>query len=253
MTLEQLLEELRRLPDVVLHPGASSTAIKRLEQRYGIQLPAIHRELLLQTNGIEADGGYLRLYGVGPEAAVDMGAWNEPELWKFSWHPVVRRLFSFGGDGWGMQFAYLIADLGSDVSDAPIYMVADSDRELPPSRQTFRDYLERGLLANARAQLSEFSRRVRREVGDLTPGELVTLAPHPIVGGPRRVANVVKMPAVSAMVVNGDINTEWLRVTKGLRRDGHVTGVVPYVDEQGRGRIRLRYQPSLHASHDQSS
>ena len=40
--------------------------------------------LLLHTNGIDAAGGYGRLFGVGLDAGVDMEDWNDPELWQFS-------------------------------------------------------------------------------------------------------------------------------------------------------------------------
>jgi hypothetical protein len=245
VTLDEFLAELGQLPDVVLHPGASEDAIDKLEGRYGIRLPSIHRELLQRTNGIEAAGGYVRLYGVGPDAAgVDMEAWNEPELWKFSWPPFVTELFCFGGDCWGYQFAYRVADLSAAVSDAPIHMLAVSHRRIRPSNQTFEEYLYKGFLANAREQLSAFDGKVRKKVGDLAPGELLTLAPHPIIGGPERVGNVMKMPAATVMVLTGDTQSEWLRAKKeGGTGDTEVTGVVPYVDENGRARIRLTSQP----------
>jgi len=186
VTLDEFLAELHQLPDVVMHPGASEDAIEKLEQRYGIRLPAIHREVLLRTNGIEAAGGYVRLYGVGPDAGVDMEAWNEPELWKFAWQPFVAELFSVGGDCWGLQVAYRFAALSSDLPDAPVHMLAESHRRIRPSRQSFEEYLYEGFLANARQQGLEFDRRVRKKVGDLAPGELLTLAPHPIIGGPDR-------------------------------------------------------------------
>lgn len=242
MTLEEFLAELRRLPGVVLHPGASEDAIDGVERTYGVRLPAAHHELLLRTNGIEAAGGYLRLYGVGPKAGIDLGWWNEPSVWKFAWHPFVKGYFCFGGDGWGMQIAYNLDEINSEVLDAPTYILVDLDQRPPPSRQTFTQFLEQGFLGNARQQMSDFTRRVRKKVGDLAPNELVTLAPHPVIGGPRRVANVVKMPAAAAMVVNGDVNTELIRVTEGFSRDGEVTRVVPYVDENGRGRIRLEFE-----------
>jgi hypothetical protein len=246
VTLDEFLAELAQLPDVVLHPGASEGAIDKLERRYGIRLPAIHRELLLRSNGIEAAGGYLRLYGMGPDAGVDMEAWNDPELWKFSWQPFVAELFCFGGNCWGYQFAYRLADLSADVPDAPIHILADVDRRIRPSEQTFEEYLHKGFLANARQQRSEFGRRVRKKVGDLAPGELLTLAPHPIIGGPERVGNVMKMPAATVMVITGDTQSEWLRAKKeGGTGDTEVTGVVPYVDEKGRARIRLTSRPRV--------
>lgn len=243
MTLDEFLAELRLLPDAVLHEGASDDAIDKLEQRYGIRLPAIHRELLLRTNGIEAAGGYVRLYGVGPDAAVDMEAWNEPELWKFSWHPFVAELLCFGGNCWGYQFAYRFADLSTDVPDAPSHMVAVGHRRPRPSNQTFEEYLYEGFLTNAREQLSAFTRRVRNKVGDLPPGELLTLAPDPIIGGAERVGNVVKMPAATVMIILGDTQSEWNRASKATGGNTEITGVVSYVDEKGRRRIRLAYRP----------
>ena len=246
MTLDEFLAELRVLPDVVLHEGASNDALDKLEQRYGIRLPAIHRELLSRTNGIEAAGGYVRLFGIGPGAGVDMEAWNEPDLWKFSWQRFVTELFCFGCNCWGYQFAYRVDDLSSDVPDAPMHMLADIDRRIRPSDQTFEEYLYKGFLGNARQQRSEFGRRVRKKVGDLAPDELLTLAPHPIIGGPERVGNVMRMPAATVMVITGDTQSEWLRAKKeGGTGDTEVTGVVPYVDEKGRARIRLTSRPRV--------
>ena len=241
MTLDEFLAELRLLPDAVLHKGASEDAIAEVERRYGIRFPAIHRELLLRTNGIEAAGGYLRLYGVGPNAAVDMEAWNEPELWKFSWRPFVGGLLCFGGTAWGFQFAYRFADIGIDRLDAPMHILADGHPGLRPSDQTFEEYLHQGFLPNAREQLAPFDRKVRKKVGDLAPGELLTLAPHPILGGAARVGNVVKMPAVTVMIISGDTHREWMKASEATGGNTEVTGVVPYVDENGRRRIRLRY------------
>jgi hypothetical protein len=45
----------------------------------------------------------------------------------------------------------------------------------------------------------------------------------------------MKMPAVSAMVVNGDISTQLARASPGQS----VRGVVPYEDEHCRARMRL--------------
>lgn len=241
MTLDEFLAELSLLPDAVLHQGASEDVIDKVERRYGIRFPAIHRELLLRTNGIEAAGGYLRLYGVGPDAAVDMEAWNEPELWKFSWQPFVADLFCFGGTCWGGQLVYRLAEVSTVRPDAPLHILMDGQRFLRKSDQTFEEYLYQGFLANAREQLSPFTRRVRKKVGDLGPGELLTLAPHPIIGGADRVGNVVKMPAVTVMIISGDTLREWMRASEATGGNTDVTGVVPYVDEKGRRRIRLRY------------
>ena len=245
MTLDEFLDELRLLPDVVMHPGASQDAIDELERRYSIRLPAIHRELLLRTNGIEAAGGYLRLYGVGPDAAIDMETWNDRELWKFSWQPFVAELLCFGGNCWGNQSACRFADLTTYVPDAPSHMLAVSHRRPRPSNQTFEEYLYEGFLTNARHQLSAFTRRVRKKVGDLAPGELLALAPDPLIGGAERVGNVVKMPATTVMIILGDTASEWLRAKEGGTGDTEVTGVVSYVDEKRRRRIRLTSRPRV--------
>lgn len=242
MTLDEFLAELRLLPDAVLQEGASQDAIDKVERRYGIRLPAIHRELLLRTNGIEAAGGHLRLYGVGPDAAVDMGAWNEPELWKFSWQPFVAGLFCFGGTCWGAQLAYRLADLSADRPDAPMHILMDGHRVLRKSDQTFEEYLYRGFLTNAQELRLSFDRKVRKKIGDLAPGELLTLAPHPLIGGPERVGNVMKMPAATVMVISGDTLSEWIRASEATGGNTDVTGVVPYTDDKGRMRIRLTYQ-----------
>ena len=71
------------------------------------------------------------------------------------------------------------------VPDVPSHMLAVSHRRPCPSNQTFEEYLYEGFLTNARHQLSAFTRRVRKKVGDLAPGELLALAPDPLIGGCR--------------------------------------------------------------------
>jgi hypothetical protein len=48
------------------------------------------------------------------------------------------------------------------------------------------------------------------------------------------------------MVITGDTQSEWLRAKEeGGTGDTEVTGVVPYVDEKGRTRIRLTSRPRV--------
>ena len=98
-------------------------------------------------------------------------------------------------------------------------------------------------LTNARHKRAAFDRRVRKKVGDLVPDELLALAPDPIIGGAERVGNVVKMPAATVMIILGDTQSEWSRASRATGRNTEVTGVVAYVDEKGRRRIRLGYRP----------
>lgn len=243
MNVDHYLAELRLLRGVSLSDGAPPADIDALESEHGFRLPALHREFLERTNGVTVAGGYLRLYGVGPTAAIDMGWWNEPGTWKFAWFPHVRNFLCIGGDAFCLQIAYYRGDLAVSRQDATVYLLDPADPDAPRSTTSFGQYLEQGFLGNARKLLDAFTPKVRRRLGDLPTNELLTLAPDPVIGGPRRVRNVVRTPAVTAMVIRGDNATEFRRVTRGYTVDGRVTRVVPYSVAAGRARMRLEFEP----------
>lgn len=241
MNIDEFLEEARQTADVVLYPPAEDADVKALERRYGINLPPAHRELLAKTNGIMAAGGYLRLFGVGAAASIDISWWNDPHLWKFAWDPVILEFLCFGGDAWGFQFAYRFDDLVGEEPDPVVYVLtintADSGRRpgLP-----FTAYLERGFLSGARRLADPFERNVRRELGDLEHGDHVVLSPPPLLGGERSVEHAMKMPAVMAMIIDGEVWMEYMRLSQGgTRHDYTIVAMRPYVDERDRPRMRL--------------
>jgi hypothetical protein len=77
--------ELETIEDVRLHTGASLESLERREQISEAWLPADHERALLESNGVEAYGGYIRLFGVDTIEATDAFVWNRADHWKFAW------------------------------------------------------------------------------------------------------------------------------------------------------------------------
>ena len=80
-----MLDELAAKGEVQTHPPADPDEIDAFEREAGVRLPDAHRRLLLLTNGFEAFRGYFRMFGIGPDATIDMRTWNAPDLWKFAY------------------------------------------------------------------------------------------------------------------------------------------------------------------------
>ena len=53
--------------------------------RCKMPLPADHVRVLARSNGIEGYAGYLRLFAVGGDAAIELRSWNTWGLWKAAW------------------------------------------------------------------------------------------------------------------------------------------------------------------------
>ena len=84
------VEALREGPGVSVAAPATLREIERVEAFAGARLPAAHRSLLLEANGVTASWGYQRLLGVG-DGAEDIGPWNAYDTWKFAWPRQLER------------------------------------------------------------------------------------------------------------------------------------------------------------------
>jgi len=238
VTVDEFLEELRSVPGIALHPPADERDVAAVEDRYGIRLPSFHRELLLKTNGIEACDGYLRLFGVGPNAAIDMGQWNEPQLWKFACDPLISEHFCIAEDGFGNQLASHRDDLQSGSLDAELHFFP-AELQRPAHVDSVTGYLCNGFLANAKLP-GQSDAAVRKKLGPLDASEHVIYSPPPLIGGDGTAENAMKMPAVMAMIINGDVWREYTRISRGLTYyDFTIVSFEPFVDEKGRPRMRL--------------
>lgn len=221
--IEELLEPLRRSRSAVLHPPAPADRVAALD------LPEDHRAFLRATNGIEVYGGYVRLYGIDREESADLARWNDPETWKFAWPPELRGYRCIGQTAWGDQFAY------APGGDGSIVLIDADDGEVEPWSDDFAEFLEVDVAAVDEDPRDEGVIAARARLGDLPTGVLLAYVPSPLLGGPKEVERLIKMEARAALITKGDI----LAQARAAPRGAAVRGVQPYIDEQGRQRLRL--------------
>jgi hypothetical protein len=223
------------LPGVSVSAPAVLREIERVESFAGARLPASHRALLLQANGIAANWGYLRLFGVG-DGPEDIGPWNAHETWKFAWPRPLEDYLAIGQTGWGDQFAYRLSDLQRGVETIhrlDHFLLETADE---PVSDSFEEFLD-GFLDQART-LDERVREARRQIGDLEPGQLAVFAPSPLLVGLERATHMLKMFARAAMTTRGDMATQLLDPASETRK---VERIETYLDDRGRHRIHVRW------------
>ena len=80
-----LFEPIKTLNDVRFHAGADMPVLNKVEECYGIAFPEDHLQALNESNGVEAYGGYIRLFGVETDDSINVLRWNSNEYWKFAW------------------------------------------------------------------------------------------------------------------------------------------------------------------------
>ena len=223
--MKKPIDRLRTAPDRTLHPGAAAEVLGGLAARLGRKLPDDHLALLAETDGVEVAGGYLRLFG-----AADLVAWNEPGCWKFAWPEPVRGHLCFAETGLGDQYAYALAD-------DSIVRIDGQDAVIEPHAESFAEFLEDELLECAVSHYDPEMVGARARLGDLASHELATYLPPLLLGGPRSPERLVKMQARAVMIAQGDVATQVAAAPRGAL----VSGLEPYVDKEGRGRLRIRW------------
>jgi hypothetical protein len=231
----QFNEAVRRLPGVVLRSPAPVREIERVEAFAKIALPPSHRALLLRSNGVTANWGYLRLFGVGDDPEY-IGPWNMPEMWKFAWPEPLDDFLAIAGTGWGDQYAYRLSDLRRGVQ-----AIHRLDRHLmEPADVSVADDFDmflRSFFVGAR-EPGEDVEDARRQIGDLRSDELAIFSPSPLLVGIERATHLMKMFARGAMIANGDMKRQLLDPANETRE---VARIENYQDELGRPRIRVHW------------
>lgn len=226
---------LASLSGIRLHPGASPELLDGFESVLGIRFPIDHRVALYESNGAYAYGGYLRLFGVGPDAKLDAMMWNDPKCWKFAWESRCSDYFCFGETAWGDQYAYSIPALMSGESQ--VYFLDCLSMTPTPIASTFAEFLENEFIRSANEPYDGMIKKAREELGDLEIGEHLIYVPSPLLGGTEEISNVRKMDARSAMICNGDIASQ----LDAGPINGNVKAIVPYEDVEGRMRLELTW------------
>lgn len=223
------MAELQAAGEVRIHGPAEPDEVLAFEQAVGAALPEAHRRLLALTDGLEAFQGYLRLFGVGRGAAIDMRAWNAAETWKFAYRGEADPYLCFGELGSGHQFAYRIDELGA--ADPPAYNLLVNDMSVVFRYDDFSAFLDAPFLHGALHRDADFANWVGR-LGELGPGEHVAHRSFGVLDDERG-EFYEKMDAVEAMVCYGDA---WASAHPG---DAVADDLEFFTDEAGRRRLRI--------------
>ncbi|ULR43206.1 SMI1/KNR4 family protein [Rhizobium sp. K102] len=226
-------QKLFTIEDVVTRSGLDATLADAVGPLLDVALPVDHLDFLKCTNGVEAYGGYVRLFGFGPQSAVDFAQWNSENFWKFAWAGRVTPYFCFGETGWGDQFAYDIGQL--NAGDPSVYFIEGLAMQPKKIAADFSEFFASEFLPICRLPYDEMTVAVRRTIGDLLPGEHVAYSPSPIVGGTELIENVVKLASRSAMIIAGDLALG----VDALHADASISHLEQYNDADGCMRIKI--------------
>ena len=163
-----------------------------------VSLPLEHMRLLARSNGVEAYGGYFRVFGLGAGAGIDLLAWNEPSLWKRAWNGRADGWLCFGETGWGDQYAYR-----GETGGGTVFRLDAFSMESEPIASGFAEWVRRVLLPNAQRPRDELTLTARERLGRLPLAEHVTFL-RPPDGCEVDPATVARVPAVAAMRAAAD-------------------------------------------------
>ena len=223
------------LSGVRLHPGVDQGSLDEFERYYGIKLPIDHRSALKESNGMQAYGGYFRLFGVGSGTNVDICSWNNPNCWKFAWEYRCSDFMCFAETAWGDQYAYNIPALMKGNSQ--VYFLDCLSMTPTVVASSFTDFFENEFVRSAENPYDVMIKEARQVLGDLKIGKHIIYNPSPLLGGAEESANIQIMEARTAMICNGDIA---IQLDAGPA-DGSVRTVTPYEDREGRMRLQLTW------------
>lgn len=184
-----------RAPGDMLAPGSM------LSER-GALLPLDHLRLLSLANGLDAYGGHLRLFGLGPGGLRDMRWWNHPEGWRRTWCGRTDGWWFIGETAWGDQYAYAVPEDPLQF-DGTVYRL-DADRMEPePVADTFAEFLRSEIGRNAVAPRCEATVAARERFGDLDVDTQLVYVPTLLEGGDDDPAHLAVLPAGTAMALRG--------------------------------------------------
>lgn len=228
-----MFDKLSTIKGVVTRAGLDDASARAIDASAGIALPDDHHAFLKFTNGAEGFGGYVRLFGFGPNCGVDLLEWNAESFWKFAWVDHLTPYFCFGETGWGDQFAYRVDKL--KIGDPSVYFLDCLAMRPQRIADDFGEFFAREFLRSCYLPYDEMTLNTRRTLGDLRPSEHVVYNPSPMIGGTENIENVVKIPSRSAMITAGDLAVGVGELDAGVLN----FRLEPYDDTEGRARLRI--------------
>lgn len=197
-----------------------------------IALPPVHQALLEECGGATAYDGYFRLFGSG-SGRFGLKNWNDGDTWKFAWPKRVAQYFCFAETAWGDQYAYRLTD-GVIASEQVFFL--DALRMEPEALfPTFEAFLTGEFLRNASAPYDSALVSVAARLGPLPVDKHLSQVPSQLVTGIEDPGSVQTLPAIDAMVFNGDLYRQIIEA----RRDAPVRAVEVVGDSNGRPRLQV--------------
>lgn len=208
MTVDDCLSALLSRGLVRSRPAADMLSPDSLLVERGAVLPLDHARLLSLTNGLDAFGGYFRLFGVGPWSVRDMRRWNDPRGWRAAWGARADGWWCFGDTAWGDQYAYACGDDPFAI-DTTVYRLDACRLEPEAVADDFCEFLAGDFARSAAAPRDEATVAARERFGDLDPNQQLTYVPSLLLGGGDDLANVVTLGAREAMAAAGETYSAW--------------------------------------------
>ncbi|HYW28808.1 MAG TPA: hypothetical protein VE824_03280 [Gaiellales bacterium] len=208
MTIDDRLSALLSRGLVRTRPAADMLSPDSLLGDGGAVLPLEHARLLSLTNGLDAYGGYFRLFGVGPWSVRDMRRWNSRDGWRSAWEGRADGWWCFGETAWGDQYAYAAGDDPFSV-DTTVYRLDACRLEPEAVADDFGEFLGGEFARNAAAPRDDATVAARERFGEIDPNQQLAYVPSLLLGGDDDLANVVTLGAREAMAAAGEAYRAW--------------------------------------------
>lgn len=231
----RLVTRLLGCPQLRVHSPVSTQETSVAASTFGPRLPMLHLKLLARSDGVSTTDGLFRMFGVSAASGMpDLVGWNELSLWKWAWPPYAKEYFCFGETVWGDQYAYRM-NSSAELVDSTVYFLDALELFPEPMWNGFEEFLEGEFLRNAIEPYDVQVREVRRRLGAVPLEKHVVRVPSPLITGDESKGDLMMLPAAASMVMNGDLARQLL----GPDAPAVVAGVEPYVDTEGRSRLRV--------------
>lgn len=228
-------EFLARLTAVAEAPNGGAVSPTFTQTAEALRLPTTHVSLLSGANGLVGFDGYFRLFGIGrpTSALADIETWNADATWRFAWPLRLREFLCFGETAWGDQYAYRVAELGE--ASPKVYLLEHVTMGAEILAPNFEAFVEAEFLRNCKSPYDSVLVRVHARLGALRYDDHIAHVPSILITDDENPDRVARMPAVSSMIVNGDL----ARQLADEKQSRTIKAVEPYEDELGRMRLRV--------------
>jgi len=227
-------EVLRQIAGTTLHGVCDLSAFDKLKRDWGICLPQSHRQLLIDSNGVEGYYGYFRIFGIDGTESINSMSWNEYDCWKFAWGDRASNYWCFGETAWGDQYAYALDELRSGPG-TEVYLLSAFSMTPEVTAPSFEAFILNEFIRSAKEPYDATVVRALQSIGPLGANDHLVYVPSILIAGSEDENSVEKMSARLAMTCNGDIA---MQLDAGPP-DKCVGGIESYEDDLHRMRFKI--------------